>query len=40
LAVSHPDTIVGLDLIAGRGKRALNQDDSIQEKEGAQLVQS
>jgi len=35
-----PDTIVGLDLIAGSGKRALNQDDSIQEKEGAQPVQS
>jgi pyridoxine 4-dehydrogenase len=35
-----PDTIVGLDLIAGSGKRALNQDGSIQEKEGAQLVQS
>ena len=34
------DTIVGLDLIAGSGKRALNQDDSIQEKEGARLVQS
>jgi aryl-alcohol dehydrogenase-like predicted oxidoreductase len=33
-----PDTIVGLDLIAGSGKRALNQDDSIQEKEGAQPV--
>jgi aryl-alcohol dehydrogenase-like predicted oxidoreductase len=34
------DTIARLDLIAGGGKRGLNQDDSSQEKEGAQLVQS